>query len=148
MSLNQNLKSMAINVATIALAIAIGLPLGSMLMRQFNPGAAPPTPIALASDTANLVFKDTSTDLVLFASTTCEYCKAGIQFLDKSGANYKVYFIDQDAQAKKTYESMQTKGVPVLISKQQYIIGFSEDVWGRFLGKADSKSSEVGAKGS
>ena len=148
MSLKENLKSMAINVATIALAIAIGLPLGIALMRQFNPDAAPPTPIALAGDTANLVFNDTSTDLVLFASTTCEFCKAGIQFLDKSGANYKVYFIDQDAQAKKTYEAMQTKGVPVLISKQQYIIGFSEDVWARFLGKTDAKSPEVGAKGS
>ncbi len=77
---------MAINVAIIALAIAIGLPLSSAL-------------------------------------------------------------IDQDAQARKTYETLKIKGVPVLISKQQYIIGFSEQVWGRFLGKGDAKSPTVGTEG-
>lgn len=147
MNLKQTLKSMAINVATIALAVAIGIPLGTVIMKKLNPGASPPAPIALAGDTAKLVFKDTPTDLVLFASTTCNFCKAGIQLLDKSGANYKVYYIDQDAQAKKTYESMNTKGVPVLISKQHYIVGFSEDSWGQFLSKAGAKSAATANKG-
>ena len=144
MKLNQPLNSMVINIATIA--ISIGMPLGSVIMSQFKSAPSVPTPIALAADSAKLVFKDTTTDLVLFASTTCEFCKAGIQLLNKSDASYKVYYIDQDAQAKKTYESMQTKGVPVLISKQQYIIGFSEGVWQPFLSKAATKSATAAIK--
>jgi glutaredoxin len=146
MSLNQNLKSMAINVATIALAVAIGMPLGNFLMNQFKSSAPPPGPTALAAETANLVFKGAATDFVLFATTTCQYCKAGTQLLDKSGANYKVYYIDKDAQAAKTYESMNIKGVPTLFSKQQYINGFSEAGWLRLVSKADGKSSAVVTK--
>ncbi|MEN9868714.1 MAG: Glutaredoxin [Pseudomonadota bacterium] len=137
------LKSIAINLLTIALAVAIGLPVGMFLMRQFNATQGAPTPTVLSSDVAKQVFKDGASDLVLFASTTCDYCKAGIQMLNKAGAHYKVYYIDQDTQARKTYESMNTKGVPVLISKQQYIIGFSEPVWQSFLDKTAMASAKT-----
>lgn len=146
MTLKQHLKTAAINVVVIALAIAIGMPLGSILIKQFRPASAPPGPIALADDKANLVFKNTSTDLVLFATTTCGFCKAGIELLDKSGANYKVYYIDKDVHAEKIYEALKTEGVPVLLSKQQYIIGFKKEVWTRFIGKANSKSASVATK--
>lgn len=139
MNLKQRLKPIVINIVTIALAVAIGMPIGSFLISKFKPGATPPAPTALASDTANLVFKGVSTDFVLFATTTCNYCKEGIQLLDKSGVSYKVYYVDQDAQAGKTYESMKIMGVPTLFSKQQYINGFSAASWGRFVSKTDAK---------
>lgn len=146
MNLKQTLKSLAINVVTIALAIAIGMPVGIFLMKKFKPGATPPAPIALSSDTANVVFKGLSTDFVLFATTTCNFCTEGIQLLDKSGASYKVYYIDKDAQAEKTYAAMKIQGVPTLFSKQQYINGFSPEGWTQFVSKADAKSSVVVTK--
>lgn len=146
MNLKQNLKSMAINVATIVLAIAIGMPTGNFLIKQFKSGVTPPDPIALSGDTANLVFKGASTDFVLYATTTCKYCKEGTQLLDKLGVNYKVYYIDQDVQAEKNYGSTNIKGVPTLLSKQQYFNGFSEAGWLRFISKADAKSSALVTK--
>lgn len=146
MNFKQHLKPIAINIVTIALAVAIGMPIGSFLISKFKPGATPPAPTTLASDTANLVFKGVSTDFVLFATTTCNFCTEGIQLLDKSGANYKVYYIDKDEQAKKTYESMNIKGVPTLFSKQHYINGFSPEAWTKFVSKADAKSSALVTK--
>jgi glutaredoxin len=146
MNLKQNLKPIAINVTTIALAIAIGMPAGNYIMSQFKPRATPQGPVALVGDTANLVFKDVSTDFVLFATTTCNYCKDGIQLLDKTGVSYKVYYIDKDVQAEKIYTSMNIQGIPTLFSKTQYINGFNTSGWKRFISKTDTKLSPVVTK--
>lgn len=128
-----NLKSISINIAAVTLAITLGIPLGGVLLKQFRTTPTAPTPIAMATDQTNLLFKDVKEDLIVFADTTCNYCKDGVQLLNKFGVNYRIYYIDQDAKAKKAFDSLKTEGVPVLISKNQYVTGFSPSVWESFL---------------
>lgn len=128
-----NLKSVSIHIATVALAIAIGIPIGGVLLKQFRTTPTAPTPVAMAENQENLLFKDIKEDLIVFADTKCNYCKDGVQLLDKFGVNYRIYYIDQDAKAKKAFDSLKTEGVPVLISKNQYVTGFSPSVWESFL---------------
>jgi glutaredoxin len=137
----KNLKSLGMNIAAVALAVAIGFPLGNVLLKQFRatPSATALAPVAIASDTANLLFKDVSEELIVLGDTKCLYCKEGLALLEKLGAKYQVFYIDQDVQARKIYDTLKTEGVPVLISRRQYVTGFNEKMWENFLKSTRSK---------
>ncbi|MBC3833149.1 glutaredoxin family protein [Undibacterium amnicola] len=136
-SIKQNIKSIGINIAAVALAIAIGIPLGGSLLKQFEltTSTSPPIPTPISPDVANRLFQNVAQDVIVFGDTTCEFCKKGLSVLDNLGINYKIYYIDQDAEAKRIFKTLNAEGVPVLISRSQIFIGFKQDVWEKFVQK-------------
>ena len=143
MELKQNLKSIGINIASVALAVAIGIPLGIYIINQLRPlpSTTAPVSVSIALAESNLLFKNVPADLIVFGDTKCMYCKEGVQLLDNLGASYQLYNIDQDAKAMKVYKSLKTGGVPVLISRQHYMTGYNKLEWEGFLKGVRSKQA-------
>lgn len=136
-SIKQNIKSICINIAAVALAVAIGIPVGGTLLKQFESttNTSPPIPTSISPDMANRLFQNVTQDVIVFGDTTCEFCKKGLSVLDNLGTNYKIYYIDQDEEAKKIFKALNADGVPVLISKSQIFVGFKQDVWEKIAQK-------------
>ena len=133
MNIKQNIKSLVVNIAAVAVAIAIGIPLGNLVREKILHSKSGPVLVPIALVESKTLFNGISNDLIVFGDTKCNYCKDGVALLDKIGASYKILYIDKDEQAKKNYETLNTGGVPVLVSRNQYLAGFSEEAWGNFL---------------
>lgn len=128
-------KTVAINIAAVAVAVAIGVPLGSTLLNHF--GASTPTfkmvSNSLPPPMAKLLFEDASQELIVLGNTQCQYCKQGVAFLEKQGTPFRLLNIDQDLRARKIFEELRLEGVPVLMSRNRFITGYNQAEWARFI---------------
>lgn len=62
--------------------------------------------------------------VVLYATDWCGYCKATRRFLDEKGVPYREFDIEKDAQARKAYEALGGRGIPILDVNGTLIRGF------------------------
>jgi len=52
--------------------------------------------------------------VTLYATDWCGYCKDFRRFLDRQGVAYKEFDIDKDVEARKRYETLGGRGIPML----------------------------------
>jgi len=52
--------------------------------------------------------------VVLYATDWCGYCKATRRFLDQKGIAYREFDIEKNAEARKAYEALGGRGIPIL----------------------------------
>lgn len=52
--------------------------------------------------------------VTLYSTDWCGYCKDFKRFLDRQGVAYKEFDIDKDLEARKRYEALGGRGIPVL----------------------------------
>ncbi|AZD20384.1 glutaredoxin family protein [Pseudomonas chlororaphis] len=52
--------------------------------------------------------------VVLYATDWCGYCKATRRFLDQKGIAFREFDIEKDAEARKAYEALGGRGIPIL----------------------------------
>ena len=52
--------------------------------------------------------------VVLYVTDWCGYCKATRRFLDEKGVPFREFDIEKDAQARKAYEALGGRGIPIL----------------------------------
>ncbi len=52
--------------------------------------------------------------VTLYATDWCGYCKDFRRFLDRQGVAYQEFDIDKDAEARKRYEALGGRGIPML----------------------------------
>lgn len=133
-----NIKSLLINIASVAIAVAIGVPLGSWMVQKFGTRSSQPVATEISQQSLNLLYANVNEDLIVFGDTKCGYCKEGIQLLKEKGASFHIFYIDQDPSARKVFDSLKADGVPVLISRRKMVVGFSKDVWDGFLSSDNS----------
>jgi glutaredoxin len=68
-------------------------------------------------------------NVVLYATDWCGYCKQTRRFLDSKGIPYTEYDIEKDAAARKAYEALGGRGIPLIDVNGTLIRGFSpEDI--------------------
>lgn len=73
-------------------------------------------------------YQDTSsTRVTMYGTSWCGYCKKARQYFKQNNIAYIEYDIEKDARAKKTYDSLGSKGVPVIIVGKKKMNGFSVD---------------------
>jgi len=65
--------------------------------------------------------------VVLYATDWCGYCKLTRRFLDQKGIPFKEYDIDKDAEARKAYEALGGRGIPVLDVNGTLIRGYEPE---------------------
>ena len=70
--------------------------------RVFNPSQVAPEHVR------------TSARVVLYSTEWCGYCKATRRFLDEKGIPYTEFDIDKDPVARKAYEALGGRGIPIL----------------------------------
>ena len=65
--------------------------------------------------------------VVLYATDWCGYCKLTRRFLDQKGIPFKEYDIEKDAEARKAYEALGGRGIPVLDVNGTLIRGYEPE---------------------
>ena len=74
-------------------------------------------------------FENVDFDHILLGNTRCNYCKDGVQFLDSLSVRYRVIYLDKEPSGRAFQEKLGAEGVPILISKRKFIVGFGRDEW-------------------
>ncbi|QTD34437.1 glutaredoxin family protein [Pseudomonas fluorescens] len=65
--------------------------------------------------------------VVLYATDWCGYCKQTKRFLDQKGIAFKEFDIEKDAEARKAYEALGGRGIPLIDVNGTLIRGFDPD---------------------
>jgi len=65
--------------------------------------------------------------VVLYATDWCGYCKLTRRFLDQKGIPYQEFDIEKNAAARKDYESLGGRGIPLLDVNGTLIRGYEPD---------------------
>ncbi|VVO00314.1 glutaredoxin family protein [Pseudomonas fluorescens] len=65
--------------------------------------------------------------VVLYATDWCGYCKLTRRFLDQQGIPYNEFDIEKNAEARKAYEALGGRGIPLLDVNGTLIRGYSPE---------------------
>jgi len=65
--------------------------------------------------------------VVLYATDWCGYCKQTKRFLDSKGIAFREFDIEKDAEARKAYEALGGRGIPLIEVNGTLIRGFDPD---------------------
>ena len=65
--------------------------------------------------------------VVLYATDWCGYCKQTKRFLDSKGIPFKEFDIEKNAEARKAYEALGGRGIPLIDVNGTLIRGFDPD---------------------
>lgn len=66
------------------------------------------------------------TEVVLYATSWCGYCKKTRALLEEQGIAYVEYDIEKSERGRKMYKALGGTGVPVLEIGDEVIYGFDE----------------------
>ena len=65
--------------------------------------------------------------VVLYATDWCGYCKQTKRFLDQKGIAFKEFEIEKGTEARKAYEALGGRGIPLIDVNGTLIRGFDPD---------------------
>ncbi|MGY2443464.1 glutaredoxin family protein [Pseudomonas sp. SDO52101_S400] len=65
--------------------------------------------------------------VVLYTTDWCGYCKQTKRFLDQKGIAFKEFDIEKDAEARRAYEALGGRGIPLIDVNGTLIRGFDPD---------------------
>ena len=65
--------------------------------------------------------------VTLYATDWCGYCKLTRRFLDQKGIPYQEFDIEKNADARKAYEALGGRGIPLLDVNGALIRGYEPD---------------------
>jgi glutaredoxin len=113
-------------IAVIALFLVVGSLSGTLLGPRLgawlHPADAPKPPVE-AGDFASYV-QSAGTPVVMFSLSTCPYCKAAREYFAANSIPYTDYVIDQSPDARRMFDQLKEKGLPVIITRHHLIRGF------------------------
>jgi len=72
--------------------------------------------------------------VVLFTGASCPWCTKVKQYLREKGIRFREVDASKDRRAQKELERRKIRGVPVLLIKNQAIVGFDKPKINRLLG--------------
>lgn len=118
--------------ATIAAAIAVGWQVPS-LYQKFQG-----TENERRGDFAQHVTQHRHR-LTLYGTKTCPACAHARAHLVKAGIPFNDELIDQSDAAKKMYDKLGERSVPILVSRSQLLIGFNGAAYDRMAGAVTAR---------
>lgn len=66
-----------------------------------------------------------SNRVIMYATSWCGYCKQARNHFNENGIPFTEYDIEKDERARKSYDSIGGKGVPVILVGKKRMNGFS-----------------------
>jgi glutaredoxin len=121
------LRGVASTLVLVAVAAVCGW-LGASALRGL---AAQP---ALQPGDYSAIVRDAGKPVVLFATTTCPYCRQARALLDAMKVVHVVYDVDVSPPARALYARLHAHSVPVLVMRNLRITGFDESTYRSTLG--------------
>ncbi|MCW8945176.1 MAG: DUF4124 domain-containing protein [Sedimenticola sp.] len=80
----------------------------------------------LAPSSLDLSHNRNSKKVIMYSTSWCGYCKNAKRFFKAKGIVFTEYDIEKSAAAKKAYDKLGGRGVPVILVGQSRMNGFSE----------------------
>lgn len=74
--------------------------------------------------------------LIMYTTSWCGYCKKARRYFKRNGIPFNEFDIERDRGAKRDYEALGGRGVPVILLGKERMNGFSEDGFKRFYQRA------------
>jgi len=75
---------------------------------------------------------DHKTRVTMYSTAWCGYCKKAKKYFQKKGIPFVEYDIEKNARAKRDYDAIGGKGVPVIVMGKKRMNGFSVAGFERF----------------
>lgn len=69
---------------------------------------------------------DTGKKVVMYSASWCGYCKKAKEYFRSNNIAFTEYDIEKNGKAKREYDRMGAKGVPVILVGKKRMNGFSE----------------------
>lgn len=73
--------------------------------------------------------------VIMFSTDWCGYCKKARRYFKSKGIKYVEYDIEKSNQARKMYDSIGGKGIPVILIGKKRMNGFSASGFERIYQK-------------
>ncbi len=67
----------------------------------------------------------TPKEVTMYGTSWCRYCKSARDYFEQNGIDYTEYDIEKDMHAKREYDELGGKGVPVILVGERRMNGFS-----------------------
>jgi glutaredoxin len=72
------------------------------------------------------IYLDAKTDIVIFTTSTCPYCRDARRLLEVEGVDFVDYVTDESDDAKRRFRATGDEAVPTIYIGKRKISGFSE----------------------
>lgn len=76
-----------------------------------------------------------STNVEVFMTSWCGYCRKMIKFLNEKGIPYTTYDIEKDSAAARAYRELGVRGVPVVRVGSHVVSGYNPEAVMSYLGR-------------
>ena len=76
-------------------------------------------------------------DVVMYSTTSCGYCKQARRYFKQNDIAFAEHFIDKDRAARRTYDKLGEKGVPVILVGDARMTGFSVPAFEKLYKRVD-----------
>lgn len=70
---------------------------------------------------------DTGTRVVMYSTTWCGYCKKARRYFESHAIPFTEYDVERDAAARRAYQKLGARGVPVILVGKRRMNGFNEE---------------------
>ncbi len=71
--------------------------------------------------------------VIMYSTSWCGYCKKARKYFIEKNINFVDYDIERDKNAKRAYDAMGAKGVPVILVGKKRMNGFSVEGFNNLL---------------
>lgn len=125
------LKNVVIIIVFLALGIGVGRVAGPFVAKLSSPAVA----AQISAGNYAEYLKASGKPLVMFSLSTCPHCADARKYLNKHKVSYKEYQIDKSSAALDSFGKLHEKGVPVFLTNQHKLVGFTAEGLGELLAK-------------
>lgn len=80
--------------------------------------------------------------VVLYSTSWCGYCAKTRQFFERNNINYVEYDVEKSAAAKRQYDYLGGKGVPLVLVGQKLVQGYNPSLLAQYLDEAAEKTQQ------
>jgi glutaredoxin len=81
----------------------------------------------VATETKQVTVNAGKPEIIIYTTSWCGYCKKAKAYFSANKMPYKEYNIEKDRFAKRQYDRIGGRGVPVILVGDQRLNGFSQD---------------------
>ncbi|BFM18675.1 glutaredoxin domain-containing protein [Maricurvus nonylphenolicus] len=85
----------------------------------------------------------TRDEVVMYSTEWCGYCKKARNYFQKNNIPFKEYDIEKSSKAKKEYDSLGGRGVPLIKYGKKLMNGFSIEGFEKFYNNEAKKNSRI-----
>jgi glutaredoxin len=86
-------------------------------------------------DSSLITGRPTSSDVILYSTTWCGYCKKARRYFQQQRIPFEEYDVEKSSRGKADYKAMQGRGVPIILVGEKRMNGFSKESFDRLYGR-------------